>query len=116
LPYEIYFGKESQPWGGGGVAFLDAEKPSVVLGKMYLVSEEQFEDIHEQEGKWYNRTLEFKCDQINDWPVKSFTHDTRCKENPPSLTYRGVIQSGMEEMLKDERIFQSPAAILRGCL
>jgi hypothetical protein len=115
LPYEIYFGKESKSWGGGGVAFLDAEKPSVVLGRMYLVSEEQFEDIRTQEGRWYNRTLEFECDQIKDCPIKSFTHDTRCKENPPSLTYRGVIQSGMKEMLEDDGIFQSPVAILRGC-
>ena len=45
VPYPLYFAKESSRWGGG-VAFIGLRKnrknPS--LGRMYLITEEQFED------------------------------------------------------------------------
>ncbi|MDR2101675.1 MAG: hypothetical protein LBP43_03815 [Treponema sp.] len=110
LPCELYFAKKSSSWDGGGVAFLDKDKPSVVLGKMYLISEEQFREIHEQEGPWYKALLNFG--EHGGYPVKSFTSEKRCAENPPSEKYRRVITAGMREMLEDKGIFKFPAVVL----
>lgn len=136
LPYALYFGNHSKSWGGGGVAFLDKDKPSVTLGKMYLITEEQFVDVYMQENcgpewprgvpegdlealqeycrchsKWYHEVLEFG--EFEGHPVKTFTNGNRLAENPPSEPYLEVIRLGMEEMLKDKNVFKSPVAILR---
>jgi len=59
VPQRLYFAKESDNWGKSGVAFLDYKKESnsdyYTLVRLWKISEEQFEDIHKQEGKsWYN--------------------------------------------------------------
>ncbi|MDR3166470.1 MAG: hypothetical protein LBT93_00885 [Treponema sp.] len=111
LPYERYFAQKSKFWDEGGVAFLDKDKPSVVLGKMYLISEDQFEAVKEQEGRWYQTLLCFE--KVDGHPVKSFTNDKRCNENPPSERYRQVISAGMREMLEDKDLLKFPAVVLQ---
>ena len=47
---ELYFAKNSDPWGGA-VAFVRSEpSKSQTLGRAYLISEQQFEDIAAQEN------------------------------------------------------------------
>jgi len=102
FPYELYFGNESSSWGGSGVAFLDSGKSGDCLGRMYLVTEEQFCEIQSQEGcgiNWYNTVL--PLGDSNGWPIKTFTNNVRRPDNKPSQSYLQVILDGMREMLPE---------------
>jgi hypothetical protein len=52
LPHELYFSRESASWGGGGVAFLKPEinNSAGTYGRLYLITNDQFEDIVKQEN------------------------------------------------------------------
>lgn len=105
IPYEMYFGNESSSWGGCGVAFLDTSKPSVVVGRAYLITAEQFEDVHLQEGpslNWYDKIVDLGA--YRDYPIKTFTNSTRRQENRPSATYLQEIERGMRELIGAELI------------
>ena len=52
IPYNMYFGNESSIWGNSGVSFLNVEKHGTALGRMHLVTGEQFEDILSQQETW----------------------------------------------------------------
>jgi len=98
IPYQLYFGNESHSWQGGGVAFLDSNRPGVVLGRMYLITTEQFRQIMEQECTlpfWYNREL--LLGSVDGYPVKTFTNSGRRPENSPSPEYLSVLRRGMME-------------------
>jgi hypothetical protein len=61
IPYAMYFGNQSGSWGGTGVAFLDDKTPGFTIGRMYLITEEQFQEIQDQEcssPEWYGKTVE----------------------------------------------------------
>ena len=106
IPYEMYFGNESGSWlvngKKAGVAFLDLEKRATTLGRMYLVTEEQFHEIWEQEGKkenWYDKIIDLgECD---NYPIKTFTSSKRRIPNAPSDKYLEVICKGYEEIFPD---------------
>lgn len=48
---ELYFAKKSKTWNGGGVGFIKTEFDEKVntLGRMYLITKEQFEEVVKQE-------------------------------------------------------------------
>jgi len=96
IPYELYFGKESPSWNGGGVAFIDADKPGITLGRAYLITENQFLDIQKQEGSWYEHIVEL-INGGDDIPHKTFTGISRYPENSPSKNYMDVIFKGLCE-------------------
>ncbi|MEM9612956.1 MAG: histone deacetylase [Actinomycetota bacterium] len=54
LPHELLFAGASPGWGGGGVAFLDpraqAAGEAPTLGRSWLITAEQFEDVFRQEN------------------------------------------------------------------
>jgi hypothetical protein len=51
IPHPLYFSKTAAKWDHGGVAFLDAERrDSRTLGRMYLITQEQFVDVVKQEN------------------------------------------------------------------
>lgn len=100
IPYELYFDNNSPSWGGGGVAFLDTSQPSAVLGRAYLITDEQFDEVHLQEGSfsnWYNNKVDLGA--YRGYPIKTFTTSTRRQENRPSDAYLQVIMQGMQEMI-----------------
>lgn len=45
----IYYANNSLQWGGGGFLFADFDEPDLSLGRVYLVTREQFVDIVSQE-------------------------------------------------------------------
>jgi hypothetical protein len=51
LPYEVYFAERSRSFGGGGVAFLDHGRSDDIatLGRRYLITIDQMEDVVAQE-------------------------------------------------------------------
>jgi len=52
--HELYFAHRAARWGGGGVAFLDADVGDETSGpticRLYRITLEQFEDVHRQEN------------------------------------------------------------------
>lgn len=98
IPYRLYFAKSSRSWENHGVAFLEPIMNSTVrtLGRMYLITKEQFYDIQLQEGKgWYNHILDIG--KHGGIPIKSFTHFEILPYNLPSEKYLEVIKSGIME-------------------
>ncbi len=104
INHELYFANQSRTWGNGGVAFLKIEKneKAHTLGRAYLITEAQFEDIKKQEGasaNWYGHVLDLGT--LGGIPVKTLT---RIPENigqyiinTPSLEYLDMLRRGLWE-------------------
>ena len=119
LSFDVYFAGESKRWGGG-VAFLDpvASTEPVAIGRAWLITHEQFEDVIAQEngavtapvdptaitrgqsdlglGGFYDRLLVF--DEWDGVPVVTFTTPVR-REPParPSAAYLATMADGLAE-------------------
>ena len=97
--HPIYFANTSRRWGNKGVAFLDIEQQGRAYGKLYLVTEEQLEQIHGLEGNgpnWYNQMLQIGYEE--GLPIKTITHTPRhINDESPSQDYLNVIKQGMIE-------------------
>lgn len=96
IPHPRYFAREwSDRWGLGGVAFLDADVAGESLGRAYLVTEQQFEEVHAAEGRWYDRLVELAA--IDGLPARTFTGSVRLPDNPPGDSYRLTVEAGEAE-------------------
>ncbi|HEY8891731.1 MAG TPA: hypothetical protein VIM70_15935 [Clostridium sp.] len=98
IPYKLYFGNNSGSWEGGGVAFLEPKRNDNIntLGKMFLITEEQFNDINEQESSiWYNLIIDLGT--LNGVAIKTFTHSDMFTRNLPVQRYLKVIEEGISE-------------------
>jgi tetratricopeptide (TPR) repeat protein len=60
--YPLYFAKQSPRWDGKGVAFigLEKEETEATLGRMYLITEQQFIDVVGQENDEANISIDFQ--------------------------------------------------------
>lgn len=99
LPYVMYFGNQSATWQGGGVAFLDASQKGKSQGRAYLITRDQFNDIHRQEGRsadWYDRRLDLG--HLSGIPVATFTNHGRRPEHEPGQQYLAVVREGIAEL------------------
>jgi hypothetical protein len=126
LDFELYFAGRSEAWENGGVAFI-REKPKLglTLGRMYLITDEQFNDIVMQENSrtpdgsrfvptfeelvsqrelstqdngWYGRILNIGSE--GGYPILTITTartDIRPNPNAPSATYVKIMASGLTE-------------------
>lgn len=104
IPYGLYFGNESSAWEGGGVAFIDPQPNTgkKTLGRMYLITEEQFDEVHQQEGNganWYGEVLELGT--ADGYKIKTFTCKERRPANRPSGEYHLVLSRGLKETYPD---------------
>ena len=102
IPYRMYFGNQSPSWGNGGVSFLNLNTPGNSLGRMYLVTKEQFNDIQDQEGmheNWYNEICEFG--ECEGYKILTFTNKVKRTVYMPSDKYLDVVKSGISETYKD---------------
>ena len=114
IPYELYYGQKSKTWSyvdiasketGSekricpGVAFIDADRldTGTTLGRAYLITEEQFFHIQEQEGsEWYKRVVEMGKD-AGGIPYKTFTGTRRYDYNAPHENYTNIMFEGICE-------------------
>lgn len=124
---DLYFAGTSKTWGDGGVAYLDADRRSddPTLGRLWLITTGQFEDVYRQENRlrvgwsedvglhrhWSELSVDgssvpaagnycrlILLDHIDDTPVVTFTGaHRRADVNRPHETYRAVITRGLEE-------------------
>jgi len=102
IPYELYFGNSSKKWEDGGVAFLKPERNDNIktLGRMYLITEEQFIEINKQEGSgWYDLIINLGA--FNGVPIKTFTHSRMFARRLPVKKYLKVIEEGIRETYPD---------------
>lgn len=92
--YPIYFAKPKNRWNGG-VAFLDTSKKGLSYGRAYLITEEQFLEVKEQEGIWYQDEVDLGV--LDGYQVKTFTgHHLEFKA--PSVSYINTIRDGLLEI------------------
>jgi hypothetical protein len=107
IPYIMYFGNQSASWGNGGVSFLDLNTPGKSLGRMYLVTREQFDDIHDQEGKhknWYNEICELG--EFGGYNIMTFNNKSNSEVCMPSEKYLDVVKSGVRETYSEMSNFE----------
>ncbi len=127
IEFELYFAGQSRTWKNGGVAFIrDRENPErgPTLGRMYLITDEQLNDIVLQENAkkpdgtryvpafgqlvsqrvsylpdnpWYGKLLNIGSQ--GEHPILTFTTARTDLQhpNPPSNAYVKVIASGIKE-------------------
>lgn len=120
---ELYFAKTSSTWNNGGVGFIkvDFDPKVATLGRMYLITKEQFIDVVKQEtanadeliidfntaikegtliikkGSWYGNII-YLGDQYGS-PIFTFTHETEIsKKTKPSESYLATIVRGINEV------------------
>ncbi|MBZ9623376.1 gamma-glutamylcyclotransferase [Clostridium sp. FP2] len=107
IPYKMYYGNESSPWGSGGISFLDTQSRGQSLGRMYLITEEQFEDISKQEGSdenWYNQSL--SLGDYNGVEIVTITNKNTRPSHNPSDNYLEVVRMGIKETYPEMSDFE----------
>lgn len=123
IPFPLYFGEQSfKRWNGGGVAFigLSRDENNPTVGRMYLITKEQFIDVITQENdnqkisidfeevrrkgskvfrkSWYGNIVYLGDDE--GYPIFTFTHYKDIKNqtfNLPSDKYIQIIAAGLKE-------------------
>lgn len=119
LQHDLYFAKEAHIWGGGGVCFIEnADGDASTYARLYLITAEQFCDLHAQEcnqepgalldlstavdqgyidayaEKWYGRIL--YLGQQEERPIFTFTNvRDLTKENSPHPNYLKSLMRGL---------------------
>lgn len=120
---ELYFARKSKTWHGGGVAFIKPSfNPGVkTLGRMYLITSQQFSEVVKQEIRleedlvldleeleekgslllneksWYNKLLFLGLE--DGYPIFTFTNKDFLMDeiNLPHDTYLNTISAGLKE-------------------
>jgi hypothetical protein len=121
IPHELYFAKEAGVWNGGGVCFINPVENELneTLGKMYLISHQQFIELVQQENNaskpleidfekaqnqksliikkdgWYGNLLHLGEEW--DAPIFTFTIENYLLSeiNAPNLHYLKTIVKGL---------------------
>jgi hypothetical protein len=136
IPHELYFSKSSPIWEDKGVAFIKSKpnENAKTLGRMYLITAEQFEQVVRQENGrgvddtslsvdiiktkgerelildaalWYGRIV-YLGDE-DGYPILTFTgpwgNDEIIKEKPGEK-YLNIIRKGIKEIyeISDDEI------------
>lgn len=126
IPYELYFSKQRSIWENKGVAFIKSEKNEAVetLGRMYLITKDQFGQVVRQENsyapedlsitinfeatisngeseipaKWYSKILYLGMDE--GYPIFTFTSNWPQDQivlSQPGEKYLRIIIKGIKE-------------------
>jgi len=123
ISYPLYFAKQSPTWEGRGVAFigLRKEETEATLGRMYLITEQQFIDVVSQENDGANISIDFQkakqrgsmvfheswygnivyLGEQDGFPIYTFTSgENMALEAPvaPSAQYLQYLISGLKEV------------------
>lgn len=104
ISHRLYFANISPKWIGSGVAFIDPQNDpnENTLGRMYLITKEQFKEIHEQEGavpNWYGEVLELG--EADGCKILTFTNSGIRPANVPTKLYLQAMTDGLKETYPD---------------
>lgn len=123
IPRKQYYANSSKRWQNQGVAFIGSEySGETTLGRMYLITRQQFEDVVKQECKLsVHKSMDIKIDHArkngwalvvpNSWygkilflgerdgyPIYTFTNPHDLQDyRKPSKEYLQMIASGIYE-------------------
>jgi hypothetical protein len=147
IQHELYFAKSASVWSGGGVCFIhpDKSEKEETLGKMYLITRQQFLDVVQQENSaedsieidfqkarheksllvsensWYGKLL--FLGEKEDAPILTFTNENfLAKEiNAPNHHYlatimKGLIETHLLNQLQLESYFLAKKGIDKGIM
>jgi len=123
---ELYFAKKSKSWDKGGVCFIknNIDKNAKTLGRMYLITSDQYVEIVIQETNhegalvidfdrakelgsyifkrksWYGNLI--YLGEEDCYPIFTFTNEKNLEDeiNPPSHNYLLSIITGLKETYK----------------
>jgi len=105
IKHELYFTGESKKWKGA-VAFINPKRDenAHTLGRIYYITDEQYEDVKVQEGCKYLNKIELgEIDGVN---VVTFTDFEIYPKKEPSQKYLECIAKGIKDtypkLTKDE--------------
>lgn len=100
INHKLYFASKSCIWENKGVAFIDPkeDKNEVTLGRMYLITKDQFEQIKLFEGSKYQNKV--RLGAYDGRQIVTFTDYEVNEENLPSERYVEIIQKGLRETYK----------------
>lgn len=96
LPGTVFFAGRSLVWGGGR-AFYDPDRAGDTVACGYLVTAEQFDDVHDQEPSCYDRVVDLG--ERDGMPVRTFTSVLGCDDvvrTVPSAAYLATMAVGLE--------------------
>lgn len=128
---QLYFARQSETWSQGGVAFIETseDESKQTYGRMYLITEDQFRDLVEQEidtdealtidfksiekkgslvikeDSWYGNILFLGLH--DDFPIFTFTFQENSQPTTkPVPAYLKTIMNGLKEsyLLTNEQI------------
>ncbi|MBW3619359.1 MAG: histone deacetylase [Actinobacteria bacterium] len=118
LPWRLRFGGESTVWGGG-VAYLDLDRPGTTYARAWRITVGQFADVIAQEndlacgtvdvdtallaaggalfpGESYGRVVPLPT--LEGIPAVTFTCAELPPHRPPSPAYRSTMRTGLLEL------------------
>ena len=95
FPYPIFFGGQSSIWDNCGTAFLDVNVQGKALGRIYKITNNQFDQVMVFEGPKYRKRIDLG--QIDGIPVVTFTNSDEQRQNAPSCDCYDTVLSGMIE-------------------
>lgn len=120
-PLRLCFARESVRWNGGGVAFVDPDRDSEAIVRLWDISADQFEDVFAQENRlavptaldwtsmlgsedltvgngWYCRLLRLDLGPASaQQPALTFTWSDASEHRAPHADYLATIRSGLAE-------------------
>ena len=101
INHKLYFANKSYLWENKGVAFIDPkeDKNEVTLGRMYLITKDQFKQIKQLEGSKYQNKV--RLGAYDGREIVTFTDYEVNEENIPSERYVEIIQKGLRETYKN---------------
>lgn len=101
IPYALYFAKNARTWDNQGVAFISTERDESkqTYGRMWKVTENQFSEICEQEGEWYNVEVDLGQDEYGI-PIRTITNGVQLMPNKPSDKYLRTMILGLRETFR----------------
>jgi hypothetical protein len=91
-------------WYNQGVAFMDFKKEGFSIGRIYLITKDQYIEVRNQENreeKWYGYPKDdFKepIDYVDEIPVYVTTQAIRGQKSFPSKQYKNIIEMGLVEI------------------
>lgn len=99
ISHGLFFAKSSSSWNNGGVAFVTTNRDESMhtYRRMWKVTEEQFSEIWDQEGRvWYNEKIDLGRDD-EGVPIWTITSKDELNSSKPSDNYLKTIIAGLKE-------------------